>query len=464
MQLFKRPKARDTDSSPEVPPTTSLKKKNLKKHWGIRVFLVIFAMAILLAGAFGLKTIATLSKVIKSHNGAGAVGLKGDLDLNQLKGEGEGRVNILLLGTGDTGHAGEDLTDTILLASIDPKTNDVALISVPRDLYVKIPGFWWSKINAAYVFAEQQKEDSGAEVIKQTVSQVLGVPVHYFLKVDFTGLKKSVDAIGGVDVYNPSNLSDPDYPCDRNGAYTCGFNLKAGYHHMDGALALKFTRCRKGSCGDDYGRALRQQVVLVAMRDKALQLDNILNPAKVNDLLTIVGNHLSTDISLEEMKRLIAIGRRVDANAIVNTVLENEFQGLVKNSNVGDVSVVIPTDGVGNYRSIQSYIKSLLIDGYIKSESAKVEIIAGGDKLGYAYALSIVLQSLGYNVIKTPAIIASGESKTQLIDYTNGDKPYTAKYLSNRLGVEVSKQNRPAGSQAEIVIILGADYEFKNSD
>ncbi len=439
------------------------KIKNSKKHWVLRVSLVLLALAVLAGGAFAAKTIMTINKVIKHQGGISADGLKGELDLSKLKGEGEGRVNILLLGVGDVGHAGEALTDTILVASIDPKTYDVVMISIPRDLYVKIPGYWWSKINAANAFAEQDKEGSGPEVIKKTVSDVLDMPIHYYLRIDFTGLKKSVDSLGGVDINNPTALSDPDYPCDKNERYSCGFNLKAGDYHMDGALALKFARCRKGNCGDDYGRAKRQQAVLVAMRDQALELGNILNPAKVNELLGIVGDHLRTDISLEEMQRLVTIGRKINSNTIINKVLENEEEGLVKNSNIGDASVVVPAAGVGNYRAIQSYVKSLLIDGYIKSEAAKVEIVSDGARPGKLYALSVLLKSLGYNVIKTAVNTEPGDAKTKIIDFANGNKPYTAKYLENRLKVVSERQSAGPTSRADIKIILGADYEFKNS-
>ena len=190
MKLHKKSGSKNPDSDKATLNTDKSKNKNPKKHWVLRVTLVLLALLVLAGGAFAAKTIITINKVIKHQGGISADGLKGELDLGKLKGEGEGRVNILLLGVGDAGHAGEDLTDTILVASIDPKTNDVVMISIPRDLYVKIPGYWWSKINAANAFAEQDKKGSGAEVIKKTVSDVLDIPIHYFVRVDFTGLKK----------------------------------------------------------------------------------------------------------------------------------------------------------------------------------------------------------------------------------------------------------------------------------
>jgi LCP family protein required for cell wall assembly len=430
---------------------------------GLKIISVVLLILVLSGAAFAAKIYISLKKVVKDKTEISAEGLRGDLDLSSLKGEGDGRVNILLLGTGDAGHAGEGLTDTILVASIDPKTNDLVMLGIPRDLYVKVPGYGWDKINAANALAEQQKPGSGLEVVKKTVSDVIDQPIQYAARVDFSGFRLSVDKLGGINVYNPSDLSDPEYPCDKNENLSCGFKLKTGLYKMDGTTALKFARCRKGTCGDDYGRARRQQSVVVGMRDQALQLGNILNPAKVTELVSIVGDHLKTDLSIEEMKRLVTIGKKINSNKIVNKVLENEDDALVKNSNVGDASVVIPSNGVGNYKAIQSFVRSLFVDGYIKSEAASVEIKNGNAKPGEVYQLSVVLKSLGYNVIKTSSSQTGGDGKTTLTDYSNGAKTYTVRYLENRLKVGSRKAAKPEGA-ADIVITLGADYEPQNNN
>ncbi len=438
--------------------------KSKKPRWILRGLIAVLVLVVLGGCAFAGNVYINLRKVVKTTGGISAEGLKaGDIDLSKLKGEGDGRVNILLLGTGDTGHAGENLTDTIIVASIDPKSNDVAMLGIPRDLYVRVPGYGWNKINAAYALAEENKAGSGAEVIKQTVSDIVGQPIQYYSRVDFTGLKLAVDKLGGINVFNPSDLRDPEYPCDKNESLSCGFNLKSGYYKMDGLLALKFARCRKGTCGDDYGRAKRQQGVLVGMRDQALQLGNILNPAKISDLVSIVGDHLKTDLNLEEIKRLSDIGRKINSNSIVNKVLENEDEALVKNSNVGEASVVVPSAGVGNYKPIQAYVRSLFIDGYLKSEKARVVIQNSNAPIADVYTVSGVLKSLGYNVVKTSSEKTEGDGKTTIRDYTNGQKPYTLKYLENRFAVRPEQAN--GGSEnADIVITLGANYEFKDNN
>src|SRR5207244_10638311 len=127
----------------------------------------------------------------KSTGGAPALA-KAVLDPTQLKGEGNGRVNILLLGVGGAGHDGPNLSDTIMVVSIDPKTKDVAMLSIPRDLYVKIPGHGYGKINAANVYG-------GPTLAARTVANVIGVPIHYYAVIDFSGFKQAVDSVGGGD-------------------------------------------------------------------------------------------------------------------------------------------------------------------------------------------------------------------------------------------------------------------------
>lgn len=447
-----------------IEPATKNSGVKRRPRWVLRGLIIVLALIVLAGGAMAARAVLSLNKVIQKNSGVVADGLKGELELSKLKGEGEGRVNVLLLGTGDAGHAGEGLTDTIIVASIDPKTNDVVMLGIPRDLYVKIPGVGWDRINAAHALAEQQKPGSGPELTKKTVSDVINQPIHYFVKVDFTGLKQGVDSLGGVDINNTDNLNDPEYPCEKNEGRQCGFKLKAGDYHMDGALALKYARCRKGNCGDDFGRSKRQQGVVVAMRDKAMQLGNILNPTKVSELISIVGDHLRTDISIDEMKRMVELGRKVNSNAIANKVLDAESEGLVKASNVGEASVVIPSAGIGNYTAIRSFVRSLFIDGYIKQEAAKVELQNGNAKPAAIYTVSGLLKSYGYNVSKTTAGAGGGDGKTRIIDYTKGKKPYTLKYLENRFKVSSEVADPPADSNAEIVIILGADYKPQNNN
>lgn len=443
--------------------------KKTKSSWSMKRKVITASsllMVVILTFA-GIKIFASTSKIIQRNTGIAAEALKGDLKLSELKGEGEGRVNILLLGIGDKDHAGAELSDSMMVVSLDPKTNDVAMLSLPRDMYVKIPGFGYDRINAAHADGEEQKKDGGPELAKKTVSQTLDIPIHYFVRIDFSGLKKAVDSIGGVDIKVAESLYDPEYPCDKNEGRICGFSLKAGQTHMDGALALKFTRCRKGNCGNDFGRAARQQQVLVALRDKALKASTLANPAKLGAMLDVVGNHLRTDLQLGEIQKLAEISQKIDVAKVINKVIDDSATGFLVGTNIGGASVLQPK--TGNYKQIQAFVHSIFADNYIKGEAAKLTIENGTYQNDLATTVSDLLKSYNYNIVSATNTTTKTQ-KTIIYDYTNGKKPYTIKYLENRFGVKAqpatSELDQSVGepSTADVRIVIGSDYyTSKNS-
>lgn len=450
-------------STPETSPNMK-KDKSKNRHIIIKSVAGFFIVLIVGAGFFGYRTYKTLNKVIVKNSGPTAEGLKTEnVAVEKLKGEGDGRVNILLLGVGDTGHAGEELSDTMIVASYDPKTKDVAMLSIPRDLYVKIPNNGFSKINSAHAFGEQYKEGTGPDLAKKTVSEVLGIPIHYYIRTDFTALKQAVDTVGGVDIDVLSTLIDPDYPCEKNEGKVCGFSILAGPQHFNGSSALKYARCRKGNCGDDYGRAKRQQDVLVALRQKATKLNILANPAKVVEILDIVGKNVRTDLQVWEIERLTQVARETDPSKITSKVLDIDTTGLVKNSQVGAASVVVPVAGIGNYSAIQAFVRSIFVDGYIKQEAATIQVENGTAQLNKAQLVSELLKSYNYNVISAVPADATSYKKTQIIDSSKGSKPYTIQYLEKRFGVKATPAAQDSAGQkpavADVRIIVGTDYK-----
>ena len=445
-----------------MPNTKKSKSKN--RHIIIKTVAAILFVLLILAGYFGYRTYKTLNKVIVKNSGPTAEGLKTEnVAVEKLKGEGDGRVNILLLGVGDAGHSGQELSDTMIVASYDPKTKDVAMLSIPRDLYVKVPNNGFSKINSAHAFGEQYKEGAGPDLAKKTVSEVLGIPIHYYIRTDFTALKQAVDTVGGVDIDVLSTLIDPDYPCEKNEGKVCGFSILAGPQHFNGSSALKYARCRKGNCGDDYGRAKRQQDVLVALRQKATKLNILANPAKVVEILDIVGKNVRTDLQVWEIERLTQVARETDPSKITSKVLDIDTTGLVKNSQVGAASVVVPVAGIGNYSAIQAFVRSIFVDGYIKQEAAKIQVENGTAQINKAQLVSELLKSYNYNVISVVPADATSYKKTQIIDSSKGSKPYTIQYLEKRFGVKATPAAQDSAEQkpavADVRIIVGTDYK-----
>ncbi|MBI2797673.1 LCP family protein [Candidatus Saccharibacteria bacterium] len=448
----------DFRSSPNVLPAAP--KARQKRRLWLKITLASVVLLLVVGGVMAAKTYLSLRKVVQKREGVAAPALAKEVTPATLKGEGDGRVNVLLLGKGDAGHAGEELTDTIMVASYDVKNNQVALLSIPRDLYVKIPGVGWDKINSANAYGQQTKQTGGPELVKQTVSKILDVPVHYYVLVDFSALRQSVDAVGGIDnIVVEQDLYDPEYPCDNNESRSCGFRLKAGTYNMDGATALKYSRCRKGDCGDDYGRAKRQQQVLMALREKALKQSILTDPGKILNMINIVSNNIKTDLQPSEIQRLGSIAKDLNPKDVTNQVLDVDNNGLVKNAAIGNASVVVPAAGIGEYSDIQAFVRTLFVDGYIKAEGASVQIDNASSQSALAVKVASLLKSYGYNVIKT--VSADKVAKTAIVDCTNGGKPYTLQYLQNRFGVAPQacpQTGSGAPPPADIRIILGGNY------
>lgn len=344
-----------------------------------------------------------------------------------------------------------------MVASIDSENNQVGLLSIPRDLLVKIPGHGEGKINAAHSYGEQEEEGGGPKLLKETVSTVLDLPIHYYIRVDFSGFKEFIDALGGVEVDVPKDLYDPFYPDDQLVGYE-PLRISAGLQTMDGDTALRYARSRKTT--SDFDRASRQQQILLGARDKATSIGVITNPIKLNEIIQIVGNHLRTDISLDEIKGLLTIAQNIDANSVVTKVLDNSTDGVLKTYNNGGY-YLIPRAGLYDYSEIQKIAHELFKDPYLARENARIEILNGSSVAGQALKLSDELETLGYNVISIDK--TESTSKTVIYDFSNST-PFTSSFLANRVGVSVTaSQPSNDSSGVDIRIILGDDYKASQS-
>lgn len=237
--------------------------------------------------------------------------------------EGSGRVNVLLLGIDRRpGEAFVSRTDTIMVLSVDPETDSAVILSVPRDLYVRIPGYNDDRINTALVLGAREGDYlDGAALAMQTVSYNLDIPIHHFILVDFNAFVRSIDLLGGVDVDVPYEINDPEYP-DMNYGYDPLY-IPAGRQHFDGATALKYARTRHGDT--DFNRSYRQQQVLFAARQQALNLGIGEMLLRAPSLYREVEEGIRTDLSLEQMLRLAKTLSDIPSENIRNEVLDYDY-------------------------------------------------------------------------------------------------------------------------------------------
>ncbi len=448
--------------SPESSPSTEVRGQKLQKFRTrkrqIRTVVLVVA-ALVLAGLvwFGMSAVSAFNK-ITSQSASASPFLKffgTTVDPDALRGEGDGRINLLFIGVGGAGHKGGTLADTVMVASIDPVHQQVALLSLPRDLRVPIAGNGQGKLNSAHSYGESQGKDQGPVVLKETVSTILDLPIHYYVRADFQGFTKLINAVGGVSIDVPKALNDPFYPDEELIGYE-PFSVSAGVQKMNGEVALKYARSRQTT--SDFDRAARQQQILMAFREKALSLNILANPAKLQEILGILGDHIRMDMSAMELKRLFDLVSDIDTSTITTVVLDNSVGGPLQTINEGGYYL---TPKAGNFKEVQRIAHALFTDPYIKKEDASLQILNGSGIPGEAKELQLDLESLGYNVT---SIDTTGETATTVLyDYSQGKAPFTVKFLAERFSLSVRVSEPPAETTAALSLVLGTDFKLPKS-
>jgi len=327
--------------------------------------VVIWLFVGLLIGGLGIgsylgyKTYAAASKVAKTSN---PIKLISSFTRSSLDST-DGVINIVIAGNSadDTGHSGAALTDSIKIVSINQTTKRVTLISVPRDLWVYIPGYGYHKINAAYPYG-------GMSLLEEVIEQNLGIHCHYNVLVNYTALKEAVDAVGGIDITIASSDSRGLYDASIN--YTTGgalVNLTNGTHHLTGQQALDLARARGDSYGSygyaqsDFTRTYYQQQILLALRTKASSTGVVANPIAAGSIISSLGNNVSTDLTLGQMETLYSDYKNSSTNITQITLNNVDGKNLLANYTSSDRQLaLIPAAGLDNFTAIQSTLSSII--------------------------------------------------------------------------------------------------------
>lgn len=430
-----------------VPAPRARKMRGSNGGAGRIVIALVIVLALLGIGWF------TTQWVLGGSNGNVLANLFGSNA--KLIGEEEGRVNLLLVGhAGDPKHDGPNLTDTIMLVSYDTNTKFANLFSLPRDLYVKVPDSGSMKINAVYQVGLEGNE--GMQTLTETVESLTGLTIPYFMRVDFSGFKSLVDNLGGVTVTVKKDLSDPLYPAETGTGYQL-VEFKTGTYTMDGDSALKYARSRSST--SDFDRALRQQDVMLAVRNKALDLELLTAPAKVFEIMDGVQGHFETNLNKNEVERILTLLSELDPAQVSNKVLDDSANGPLYATRVESAYVLMPKED--DYSKIAAFVSAALTQpaapGEGEEEPAqplKIEVLNGTNITGLAGKVAEKLEGLGYEVVRTGNNPTKGVKDSVLYDNSQGAKASAVMRLSDLMKGTVSTDTVtfPAGVEARLVV------------
>ena len=368
-------------------------------------------------------------------------------------------INILLLGTdGRPDEADTPRTDTMMLFTLDPQNQTAGLLSLPRDLWIPIPGLGYSsKINTAFQLGESVGYPGGGrQLAKDTVSSFIGQPVQYYVRVNFDGFEELVDLIGGVDVVVPTTIHDEQYPTSDYGYQT--FHLDAGTQHLDGETALKYVRTR--NVDDDYSRARRQQQVLRSVADKVLRADMIPTLLqKLPRLLYTMRSSIETDIPMATLLELANYGRESSLREVHQLVLDSRYGEETYAEN--GAWILLPD---------RSLVRSALAEFFAPPSADKyatgadtdwirIEVLNGTGEPGVAARTRDLLQSQGWKVVSIGDADRSDYGRTLVINYGVPDDFVTKVSDDLELRPNVSSlEGLDRTAPVDVRIVVGRDF------
>lgn len=435
------------------------------------LLLLIVVGALAIGGYTVIKGILASNSIFKGD-------IFGLVQQRALKQDANGRTNILIFGTSEDdeggNHPGAYLTDSIMLLSVNQTKKDAYMVGIPRDLWVKYDEPCYgsaAKINALYQCVSNDGSDdaAGSKALTQKVSEVTGLDVQYYAHVNYSVVRDAVDAVGGIDITIPDY--DPGAPgiYDPNFDWKCHYTCKMVYYkdgeraHMDGEHALAFARARNSEGGyglphGNFDREKDQQLVLVALKDKALSVGTLTNFVTVTKLLDAMGSNLRTNIETAEIRTIMSLASDIKTDAIHSIDLNKDGESVMTTGSSEDgQSIVRPISGLYDYTGIAKYIKKQILSEPFMLEDALVVVLNGSGVAGQGAIVSDKLSDIGFNMA-VPQNAPNGEYARREVYARDATKyPATLKKLQSLYGtVKTSGIDKfDVSSDIDFVVVVG---------
>lgn len=484
-----------------------------------KTVIIITISALVLIGVLTSKIINTFNKITVTN--------KSNTTSGKNVFETSNPFNILLLGYAGGKHDGSYLTDSMMVIHVNPREKKTLLISLPRDLWVKIPtdkdGSYW-KVNAAYAIglddvsyskkpAEFKGEAGGGSLVKKVVANITGLRIDRFVAVDFEGFKKTIDALGGVDIAIDKTFEDPEYPVDGKETDLCGrdedfkkvekfinnptptpeemvqlikedpkleeyikniknnpkvafpcryetLRFEKGSLHMDGSTALKYVRSRHSlQDGTDFSRSKRQQNLLVAVKQKVLSIDFIPRAIPFFDSLQ---NDFKTDLSLNDMRLILSQANDFSKYNIKSIALTDD--NYLKDSFSDDGQyVLMPKEGNDKWRTIQNWISSNTDSStYLRYPIIQIENATATATIAELAAKK--LKNKGFITLESTSAAILNNGKTTIMIFNNKVDKTVINALTEEFGVQPIQAKDTNQEQYDILVMIGQDYISLNKN
>ncbi|HZT95836.1 MAG TPA: LCP family protein [Chloroflexota bacterium] len=355
---------------------------------------------------------------------------------------GSDPVNMVLVGLDEDAARAQTFphTDTMLVLSVNPASDSVKMLSIPRDTWVNIPGYGPDRINDAY-------GDGGPKLLIKTAEAVTQMPIRYYAIISFTGFQKVIDAAGGVTIDVQHAINDPTYPAPTGFGYA-PLHIRAGVQHMNGKLALEYVRTRHNDPLGDLGRNQRQQQVLEALKSQML---SPLMVVRLPGFLQALGQAVKTNFPYSDLTYLARVIVTAPKSHQQRSALNYADNAVSNYTTPGGAEVLLP-----NWPRIHALTRAMFRDPRLATSS--IEVLNGTGTSGQAAAMSTWLQACGFRVgsIGNAASINFGHTEVIRNTAASGNN-YVARMASDLLQTPLLSRSMP-GTSAPVVVIVGADW------